>query len=297
MNFKKIAWALTLLMSLAQAQNASPIIDSIKKSGEIILGHGERAIPFTYLIDGESTPLGFGHDIELMIVEHLKQKLNLPDLKIKYQMVNFSNAVAQVSKSEVHLNCGIDSNLVERQKDFNFSNAYFVATTRLLVRKDSGLKSLNEMKGKKVASLDNTWSINFARSKKAQFGLKEVHGYNRIEDIVKALNTGEMDGFFMGDGILAGIQVQLENPADWHIVGKGAGSQRYACIMPKTDDQFKALVDEALAKYYASGEVYKLYDKWFMNPIKPKGVAVGFEMTDATRRILIAPTDKAIGQN
>lgn len=299
MNLKNGALALTfsVLACLAQAQNASPIINSIKKSGEIVLGHGKGAIPFTYMIPGQNTPMGFAHDIELLVVEHLREKLNMPNLKIKYQLLDFGNATSLVSTAAVHLHCGTSANLIERQKDLTFSDAFFVATTRLLARKDSNAKSLSDMKGKKIASFNNSWAINFVRSKKSQFGLGDIRGYDNIEQVVNALNSGEVEAFFMGDAILAGAQMQLPNPDDWHIVGKAAGSQRYGCIMAKGDEEFKSLVDEALGAYYASGDIYKLYDKWFKEPIEPSNKSLNFEMSDATRQVFVVPTDKAIGQD
>lgn len=288
---------LAILGGLAQAQNASPTINAIRQSGEVILGYGRNGIPFTYVIPEQKTPLGFAHDLELVVAEHLRKKLNMPDLKIKYQGVNFNNSISMVSKGAVHLHCGVSTNLVENQKEVAFSNAFFVATTRLLVRKDSGIKSLADMKGRKMGSLNKSWSMQFAKSKRTQMGLGEIRGYNILEESMNDLNTGQIEAFFMGDGVLAGLQMQLKEPDAWHIVGKGAGSQRYGCMMLKGDVEFKALVDEALALYYSSGAIYELFDKWFKEPIHPKGLSLNMEMSDAIRNIYLMPTDKAIGQD
>lgn len=293
MMWKKWSLALALLGSVAQAQT----VDAIKKSGEITLGHGENNIPFSYVVAGKTAPQGFAHDIELGVVKYLQEKLAIPEIKIKYQPVGLIDVVEKVNRGGVQLHCATTANFEERQKDLNFSNAFFVATTRILVRKDSEFDSLKSLKGHAVAGFNGTWSLDFAKSRKGQLGLKEVIGFEGPAEVAEALKNGTVQGVFMSDAILAGVMALLDNPDEWHIVGKGAGSQRYGCVMNKNDAQFKALVDEALGKMYSSGEIYTLYDKWFKQPIEPSDKVLNFEMPEATKQVYIAPTDKAIGQN
>ncbi|MDO4435075.1 MAG: transporter substrate-binding domain-containing protein [Cardiobacteriaceae bacterium] len=290
---KKILLSL-LMVGLAQAQSSS-LLDTIKKTGEITLGHGEMTIPFTYILAGETVPRGFSHDIELVIVEHLKKKLEMPDLKVKYQQIGYDNLFDLALRGNVQLYCGTTTNTVERQKEMSFSNAFFVANTRLLVKKDSGIKSIKDLKDKKVGAMAKSFSLGFIRSRKVQNAIAEIHEYSREDEAVAALQAGALDAFFTSDAVLAGFIAQMENPTDWELVGKPATSQRFGCFT-RLDPQFKALADEALAQLYASGEIYKLYDKWFKEPIPPSNRAIGFEMSAENRRIYEAPTDKAIGQ-
>ncbi|MDO4435074.1 MAG: amino acid ABC transporter substrate-binding protein [Cardiobacteriaceae bacterium] len=292
---KRSAIALLMGSFIQMAIAQTSLLDSIKQKGEITIGHGEMTIPFTYILPDETIPRGFSHDIELVIVEHLKKVLNLPNLKVNYQQVTYENLFDLVLKGNVQLYCGTTTNTVERQKEMSFSNAFFVASTRLMVRKDSGIKSLKDLKDKRVGTMQDSNSSTFIRSRKISIGIKEVRAFNREDEAVAALQSGELQGFFMSDGTLAGIMAQMDNPDEWELVGKPATSQRFGCFS-RLDPQLKALTDEALANFYASGEIYKLYDKWFKEPIAPYNRAIGFEMSTETKRIYEAPTDKAIGQ-
>lgn len=290
------ALLLGFLGGMASAQSGSPLVESIRRSGSITLGHGDETVPFTYIIKGENVPRGFSHDIELAIVEHLKKKLSMPELKVNYQLLTYANVLSMVQSGKVHLHCGTTVNTIERQKDLNFSTAFFVGVSRLLVNKNSGITGFKALKGKNVAAMDNTPQLDFIRSRRSQFGIKTVKPYELETEIAKALDSGEMDAFFMSDAIVAGVVARLAHPEEWITVGKGAGAERFGCIMSKSDANFKNWVDEALLQLYASGEIYKLYDKWFKEPVVPFNKAIGFEMSKDVKQIYELPTDKAIGQ-
>lgn len=293
---KKWGLALMLMNGLAQAQSTSPVLDNIRKTGEIILGHGEMTVPFTYILPDENIPRGFSHDIQLVIVEHLKKKLNLPELKVKYQQVGYDDLFDLVSSGKVQLYCGTTTNTEERQKQFNFSYAFFVATTRLMAKKDSGIQSYKDLKGLQVGSMADSTALHFINARRNQYGIAKIKVYDREDAVVEDLNLGEIQAFFMSDAILAGVISQLEHPEDWVLVGKAATSERFGCFT-NPDAQLKELMNEALMDFYHSGYVYAVYDKWFKQPVPPYHKTVGFEMSDALKQIYQLPSDKAIGQN
>ena len=63
--------------------------------------------------------------------------------------------------------------------------------------------------------------------------------------------------------------------------------------MRKDDPAFKKVVDDALAKVMTSGEASKIYEKWFMQPIPPKGLNLNFPLSDAMKSLYKSPNDKA----
>ncbi|WP_162960071.1 transporter substrate-binding domain-containing protein, partial [Pseudomonas aeruginosa] len=70
----------------------------------------------------------------------------------------------------------------------------------------------------------------------------------------------------------------------------------YGCMVRKGDAAFKKVVDKAITDTYASGEVNKIYDKWFTQPIPPKGLNLNFPMSEELKKLIASPTDKAAEQ-
>ena len=105
------------------------------------------------------------------------------------------------------------------------------------------------------------------------------------------LESGRADAFMMDDVLLAGEKAKAKNPDEWVIVGTPQSFEIYGCMMRKDDPKFKAVVDEALANVYKSGEINSIYDKWFLNPIPPKNVNLKFEMSDNLKALIANPHD------
>jgi glutamate/aspartate transport system substrate-binding protein len=77
-------------------------------------------------------------------------------------------------------------------------------------------------------------------------------------------------------------------------VGEVLGSEPIALLMRKDDPTFKKAVDDALVRMMKSGEVAKVYDKWFMQPIPPKDAPLNLPMSDTLKQLLQAPNDKPL---
>lgn len=65
----------------------------------------------------------------------------------------------------------------------------------------------------------------------------------------------------------------------------------YALMMRREDPQFKAAVDAALRGVFASGEIQRIYDKWFVRPIPPRNVVLNFPMGVQLKRVIAKPAD------
>jgi glutamate/aspartate transport system substrate-binding protein len=62
----------------------------------------------------------------------------------------------------------------------------------------------------------------------------------------------------------------------------------------KDDPQFKALVDKTIGGIMKSGEIEKIYSKWFISPIPPKNLNMNFPMTPAIKEAFKNPNDKGV---
>ncbi len=283
--------------SPAQPQTGAPAqgtLDKIKKSGEIVLAHRDSSIPFSYIADKPNEPVGYAHDLQLKVVEAVKQKLNMPDLKVRYNLVTSQTRIPLVQNGTVDLECGSTTNNPERQQQVDFSVGFFEIGTRLLVAKDSGIKDFADLKGKTLVTTAGTTSERFIKQENdaKKMGINIVSAKDHGESFLM-LENGRAAAFMMDDVLLAGEKAKAKDPNKWEIVGTPQSFEIYGCMVRKGDSEFKTVVDDTLKATYASGEINDIYNKWFMNPIPPKNVNMNFPMSDNLKALLAAPHDKA----
>lgn len=277
----------------AQAEELTGTLKKINDSGQIIMGHRESSIPFSYY-DIEQNVVGHAQDYSNKIVEAIKKKLNRPDLKVKYIPITSQNRIPLIQNGSYDFECGSTTNNLERQKQSGFSNTFFIVGTRLLVHKDSGIKDFEDLNGKTVAVTAGTTSeriINLMNDKdgfKVRIVSAKDHG-----DAFRLVEAERAVAFFIDDALLAGERAKSKKPENWVIVGTPKSYEAYACMVRKDDAPFKEVVDNAIAEMQLSGEAEQSFDKWFKNPIPPKGMNMDFTLSEEMQALYKAPTDKA----
>lgn len=272
--------------------NAADTLQKIKNSGTIVVGYRDSSIPFSYIADDPNQPMGYAHDLEMKVVEAVKDKLNMPDLKVRYNLITSQTRIPLVQNGTVDFECGSTTNNEERQKQVAFSNGFFEIGTRLLTKANSGIKDFEDLKGKTLVTTAGTTSERYIRqyNDEKKLDLNIISAKDHGEAFLM-LENGRADAFMMDDVLLAGEKAKAKNPDEWVIVGTPQSFEIYGCMMRKDDPEFKAVVDEALANVYKSGEINSIYDKWFLNPIPPKNVNLNFEMSDNLKALIANPHD------
>lgn len=288
----------TQTTSEATPQVGEGTLDKIKKSGEIVLAHRDSSIPFSYIADTPNQPVGYAHDLQLKVVEAVKQQLNMPDLKVRYNLVTSQTRIPLVQNGTVDLECGSTTNNTERQQQVDFSVGFFEIGTRLLVAKDSGIKDFADLKGKTLVTTAGTTSERFIKQENEakQLGINIISAKDHSESFLM-LENGRAAAFMMDDVLLAGEKAKAKDPAKWEIVGTPQSFEIYGCMVRKGDTAFKTLVDDTLKGVYASGEINSIYNKWFTSPIPPKNVNMDFAMSDNLKALLANPHDQAEPQS
>ena len=296
MQIKKTAALLALLGFVATsafAQDAGTL-KKIKDTGVISLGHRESSIPFSYYDDKQNV-IGYSQDYAMKIVEAVKQKLNMPNLKVKMVPITSQNRIPLVQNGTVDFECGSTTNNAERQQQAAFTNTIFVIGTRLMTKKDSGIKDFADLKGKTVVTTAGTTSERILRkmNQDKSMGMSIISAKDHGESFM-TLSTGRAVAFMMDDALLAGERAKSNNPGDFVIVGQPQSREAYGCMMRKNDPEFKKVADDAIAKVQTSGEGDVIYKKWFESPIPPKGLNLNFPMSDDMKALFKNPNDKAI---
>ncbi|NLP61464.1 glutamate/aspartate ABC transporter substrate-binding protein [Paraburkholderia sacchari] len=296
MKIKKAALVLAALGFVAVSAHAqdSGTLKKIKDTGVISLGHRESSIPFSYYDDKQNV-VGYSQDFAMKIVEAVKQKLNMPNLKVKMVPITSQNRIPLVQNGTIDIECGSTTNNAERQQQAAFTNTIFVIGTRLMTKKDSGIKDFADLKGKTVVTTAGTTSERLLRkmNQDKSLGMSIISAKDHGESFM-TLSTGRAAAFMMDDALLAGERAKSNNPGDFVIVGTPQSHEAYGCMMRKNDPEFKKVADDAIAKVQTSGQADAIYKKWFESPIPPKGLNLNFPESDDMKALFKSPNDKAI---
>ncbi len=269
-------------------------LKKIKDAGSISLGHRESSIPFSYY-DDKNQVVGYSHEMLLLVVDAVKKKLNMPNLKENLIPITSQNRIPLIQNGTIDIEAGSTTNNLERQQQANFSDSIFVIGTRLLVKKDSGIKDFPDLKGKNVVVTAGTTSERLIRelNEKNNMGMNIISAKDHGESFL-TLQSGRAVAFMLDDALLAGERAKARKPDDFIIVGTPRSKEAYGMMMRKGDDQFKKLVDEAIAKAETSGVAEKLYQKWFQSPIPPKGLNLDLPLSEDMKALFKSPNDKAL---
>ncbi|MCK6424597.1 MAG: amino acid ABC transporter substrate-binding protein [Burkholderiaceae bacterium] len=281
------AVALTALTGVAQADT----LKKIKDSGSISLGVRESSgLSFTL---GNGKFVGFHTEMAERVIADLQKQLGLSKLEIKYQPVTSQNRIPLVQNGTVDLECGSTTNNATRQKDVAFAVTTYVEEVRMAVKAASGITSIGQLAGKKVATTTGTTSVQHLRKHERANGMnfEEVYGKDHADSFL-LLESGRADAFVMDGSILAANIAKSKNPADFKIVGEVLSVEPIACMLRKDDVAFKKAVDSSIQGLIKNGELAKLYDKWFMQPIPPANTRIGLPLSEATKAAWANPNDK-----
>ena len=295
--FAPITIALLLsaaLIAPAAAQDLTGTLKKVKETGAFTVGFRESSIPFSYL-DDKQQPIGYAMDLCMRVVDAVKADLKMPNLKVNLQPVTSSNRIPLLQNGTIDMECGSTTNSVQRQQQVAFGPTYFVINVTAAVKKSSNINAIAELNGKTVSTTSGTTSVPLIKSyeKTKNVTVKEIYGKDHGESFL-LLADDRAAAFIMDDILLAGQIANSKSPGDYKILPESLRQEPYSMMLRKDDPQFKALVDKTVGGIMKSGEIEKIYAKWFMNPVPPKGINMNFPMTPLIREAFKNPNDKGV---
>jgi glutamate/aspartate transport system substrate-binding protein len=285
--------AAMLAIGAAHAQ-ANDTLKKIKDSGSVTMGVRESSGALSFTL-GDGKYAGFHYEVCSHVFADIQKQLGMAKLEVKYQPVTSQNRIPLVQNGTVDLECGSTTNNATRQKDVAFAPTLFVEEVRIAVKANSGITNIAQLANKTVATTTGTTSVQLLRKHERATGVdfKELFGKDHADSFL-LLESGRADAFVMDGQILAGNIAKSKNPADFKIVGEVLSVEPIGIMMRRDDPAFKKAVDDSIKAMAKSGEVAKLYDKWFMQPIPPTNTKVGLPASDATKAAWANPNDKPL---
>jgi glutamate/aspartate transport system substrate-binding protein len=272
---------------------ANDTIAKVKASGVVTMGVRDSSGALSYTL-GDGRYGGYHVEICQRIIGNLEKAVG-KKVEIKYLPVTSQNRIPLVQNGTVDIECGSTTNNATRQKDVSFVVTTYVEEVRIAVKANSGINSIAQLKGKNVATTTGTTSVQLLRKHERanNVDFKEVFGKDHADSFL-LLESGRADAFVMDGQILAGNIATAKNPADFKIVGEVLSVEPIAIMVRKDDAAFKKLADDTVKDLMKTGEIQKIYEKWFVQPIPPKNTKVGLPATEATKAAWANPNDKPV---
>lgn len=282
-----VAAAAVAAGAMASAQGT---LDKINSSGKVVMGVRESSAPMAYAIGSNETFGGYHVELCQRVLKEI-----VPKAKIEYMALTAQNTMPLVQNGTVDIGCGPTTNNLTRQKQVAFAVTTYVSQVRAAVKADSNITSLKQLDGKTIAASAGTTAVQLLRKfgKDNNVNLPTTLGKDHFESFM-LLESGRADAFVLDDNLLAGVIANSSNPKGYKIVGEVLSAEPIALLFSKDDPAFKKAVDDALIKMMKSGELAQVYDKWFMQPIPPKNVALNLPMSDMLKKLIQEPNDKPI---
>lgn len=292
MIFRQWGIALGALGLLAlSGVSAAGVLDKVQAGGALVIAHRESSVPFSYIDTRSGKPVGYALDLCLRLAEAVRKQTGRKDMKVEFLMVTPANRMAVIEQGKADMECGSTTNNAQRRQTVAFTVPHFITGARMLVKAESTVNAMEDLKGKKLVSTKGTSPMALV----TQANRQRLMGITIVEapDHARALEMvekGEADAFVMDDVLLNGLAAARPDPRALKVVGKFLSTEPLAIMLPKADTAFKKLVDEEMKRIITSREIHPIYEKWFLQPIPPSSTNLNLPISYLLRDFWKYPT-------
>jgi glutamate/aspartate transport system substrate-binding protein len=275
------ACCLAVLLGAApgRADELTGTLKAIHDRGRVVIGYREDALPFSYRPRPESAPIGYSIELCREIVDEITAELDGRELGVEYRPVTAADRIRRVAGGEIDLECGTTTSSVARRREVAFSPIIFVAGTKLLVRKGSGIRSYRDLAGKTVVVTAGTTNEAALRTlaRKQNLALDVVAAGSHDESF-RRFAAGEADAFATDDVLLYGKLAGAAAAADYQVVGDYLSYDPYGIMYRKDDPALDAVVERTFRRLAESRELAQIYERWFQRRL-PTGERLDLPMS------------------
>lgn len=271
---------------------AEETLDRIRNTQTIKVAYRAGQAPFS-MRDQDQQVVGYAVEICSKIVSRVQRELKLPQLKLVFVPVNGLTRFSALRGRTADMECGTTSNNAERRQQFAFTIPYFIDGVKMIVRRNSDISNWTDLKNRSVVTVQGT----------AQSELVKLRNYSRVldmdmheslyyDDAMAMLVSGKVAALAGNEAILHNLMLKIPDPSSYLITGNSLAVKAYAVMLRKSDLQLKAIADAEMVRLINDGEIYKIYNKWFVALSGPGGQSLNLPMSYFLRDSFRYPSDK-----
>lgn len=292
-NAKFLLFLVLISASFVAPAQTVDTLGKLRASGTITMWVRDSSGVLSYTL-GNGEYVGYQIDICKQIIASIEAAIGRK-LRIRYQMVTSQNRLPLIQNGTVDIECGSTTNSLVRQAQVAFLYTTFIDPVKILVKTDSNIDAIADLNGKTVVTTTGGTTVQLLRkarrTERIQFA--DVFGKDHADSFL-LLESGRADAFVMDNSLLAGLRARAKNPADFKIVGASMSSEPIAIVIAKGDAALKKIGDDTIARLAHSGELAKLYDKWFMQATPPSNTVINLPLSEEMKALIAQPDDRPV---
>ena len=256
------------------------VIARIRERGQLVAGVQVDARPFSFRQEnGQLT--GFNIDLVRALAA---EWLGDPEA-VAFVPVSSGDRMERLANGDIDLIAATMTHTKGREEFVDFSQTYFLAGANLLVRAGSGIETLEDLRGARIAVVEDTTTavdvVEFLLASRliredsdVLEGDFEIVGFERYTEAINPLIQGDIDALATSSGILTGVAQTVaeespDNPELILLLEEDFALQPYGFGVPTNDSYFKNLLDFSLQDLQREGVYGELYAKWFGEDSEP----------------------------
>jgi glutamate/aspartate transport system substrate-binding protein len=272
--------ALVATSGITSAQDG-PVMKRIAETKTVTIGHRDASVPLSYLgPDGKAQ--GYSIDICLKIADAAKEELKLDKLEVKFVPLTPQTRIPLLTAGTVDIICESSTHTIGRSRQISFLNTTFLTGSKLLVRKTSGIKKIEDMKDKVLVAVLGTTNEKAAQVEIDAKKIAIKGEIVKVKDHSQAmlnLEQGRADAYVSDDVVLFGLKSASKNPDEWEVVGPYFSYDPYGMMIPRNNDDWRLIGNKTIAKLIQSGEMLAIYKKWF----EPGPTKINYPLSERLR--------------
>ena len=245
------------------AQALDGRLKKIAQTKTISIAYRTDAMPFAFADDRNQID-GFSIDLCKRVVNSIERQFDIKGLQIKWVPVTVQSRFEAVAKGRADMECGSSTITLARLKQVDFSSIIFVETTGLLVKTASGVRSLSDLSGKKIAVVADTTNERAINAQlKRRLLSATVVPFKSRDEAFAAVEEDKADAFASDKLLLVGAVTKAKDPRSLTLLTEELSFEPYGIVLPRGDSSLRLAVNTGLAQLYSSGQVVEVFRRWF----------------------------------
>jgi glutamate/aspartate transport system substrate-binding protein len=213
--------------------------------------------------NADGAPSGYSVDLCRRIAAAVKTHLGRDDIETKFVPVSGESRIEAVTSGKIDIECGATTLTMSRQNSVDFTTLTFVTGASVLSLAESGITTLADLSGKKVAVSPGTTTLDNLRAYLTENLIDaEIVLVADREEGMASLNGKTVDAFASDQIVLIGQVIEALYPNRYSLINETFSYEPYAFMVPRNDSEFRLVANKALTQIYRSGQHIQIYNKW-----------------------------------